>query len=104
MKDYERFKEDCLYSLEGMTGLYLSNVMGNVLSDRIRHQLTTYYEALIIAVYEGKRSGRDLSKRINYIHYRLIGYVKALTDLDYAKKQLYRLAKSSISIINKELI
>lgn len=95
MKEYKRFKEDCLYNLNGNTSLYLSKLINDIITDRIRWTLTTYYETLIYFIYLGEKTGRDVSKRIVIIHNKLIGYTQALVNCYYAKEALYKNGKGS---------
>lgn len=103
MKEYKRFEEDCLYILNGNTSLYLSKVINDITTDRIRRTLTTYYETLIYVIYIGEKTGLDVSKRIVIIHNKLIGYTQALVNCYYAKEALYKMAKEAVKIIRKEV-
>ena len=103
MKEYKRFKEDCLYILNGNTSLYLSKVINDIITVRIRQTLTLYYETLIYTIYIGEKTGRDVSKRIDIIHNKLLGYTQALVNCYYAKEALYKMAKETVKIIRKEL-
>ena len=103
MKEYMKFKEDCLYQLEGMTTMYLSDVLGRILTKRVRNTLTCYYEALIYNIYVSKTSGKDRSRVTAKIHGEIIGYVKALTNMFYAEDSLNHIADDAVDIIRKEL-
>ena len=103
MKDYKTFKKDCLYKLESITYTSLSKVIGEILTDRIRSQLTLYYKSLIYFIYLNEISRKDYGLQVRKFKYQLIGYTKALVDCCYARESLYKMAKDSVKIIQREL-